>query len=412
MNRRSILAIMAFPVFAASAWSQTATTLREAAEAIGLNIGVATNSNQVSNATSEYATALKTQFNLVVCENEMKFDGTEPSLGRFTYGGGDGVSAFAVASKMKMRGHNFIWHSQATAAQAAVHDRASGLKVMRDHITAVGGHFKEQILEWDVLNEIVDNTGLRNATTRPSSFWDANIGDDYADSALAISRQVLGTNGYLYYNDYGADGVNTKSTTMFNLAKKWQTNKVPIDGIGLQSHLGTGIRKDDISANVKRFGDIGLRISMTEIDITSSKTEDWVNLLKACIENYNCVSFVTWGLSDDRSWLGSGCHGCLLFSGTATPKTEIIQALIQTMAQADPTVTAKRKEFIKRLPGATTSILYPLARSGARREGNGLFGAFPVPVFSNGSGKSMDALGRNILAPAKGSFPGLGILPQ
>ena len=82
---------------------------------------------------------------------------------------------------------------------------------------------------------------------------------------------------------------------MFNLAKKWQANGVPIDGIGLQSHLGTGIRKDDISANVKRFGDIGLRISMTEIDITKSKTEDWVNLMKACIENYNCVSFVHLG---------------------------------------------------------------------------------------------------------------------
>ena len=82
------------------------------------------------------------------------------------------------------------------------------------------------------------------------------------------------------------------------------------------------------------------------------------------------------------------------------------------MAQADPAVTAKRKEFIKRLPGGTTSILYPLGRSAARREGNGLFGAFPIPAFSNGSGKAMDALGRNILVPAKGSYPGLGILPQ
>jgi endo-1,4-beta-xylanase len=109
-------------------------------------------------SNSGYAAAAKDQFNLVVCENEMKFDQTEGPIGSFKYKGGDDVSAFAVANKMKMRGHNFIWHSQSNTAKAAIHDRASGLTVMRNHIEAVGAHFKDKILEWDVLNEITDVT--------------------------------------------------------------------------------------------------------------------------------------------------------------------------------------------------------------------------------------------------------------
>src|SRR5690606_21911866 len=127
-------------------------------------------------------------------------------------------------NQMKMRGHTFVWHSQSGSADRAITDRASGLKVMRDHIEAVGGHFKEKIYEWDVLNEITDDGNgnqLRSASSRPPSFWHAKIGADFADSALAISRRVIGASGYLYYNDYGADAINGKSTAIFNLAKKW-----------------------------------------------------------------------------------------------------------------------------------------------------------------------------------------------
>jgi endo-1,4-beta-xylanase len=409
MFRHLHLAALALPLLTSSVWAQT--TLKEAAAAAGINIGIATNSNQVSNATSGYATAAK-NFNMVVCENEMKFDNTERTIGQFSYNGGDGVSAFAVANQMKMRGHTFIWHSQANTADNAINDRTSGLKVMRDHITAVGGHFKEKIHEWDVINEITaDGGGLRN------SFWRSNIGDDFGDSALVISRRVVGTSGYLYSNDYGADGVNGKSTSIFNMAKKWQTNKVPIDGIGLQAHLGSGLNKQSISDNIKRIGEIGLRVSLTEIDITNSKTADWVNLLNACLENFNCVSFVAWGLADGNSWLGSRCGGCLLYSGSgnsAQPKPEIIDALIAAMKAADPAIVAKRKAFAAMPPGSlgpNAVGLYDLSRQAVRRGGKNQFGLAPMPVFSTGTGAVVDPLGRaKSVSPAR--IDGLQILTR
>lgn len=407
MIRHLPFSALALPLLASSAWAQaTPATLKAAAEAVGLNIGIATNSFNVSN--SAYATQAK-NFNMVVCENEMKFDNTEGPIGTFKYNGGDAVSKFAADNGMKMRGHTFIWHSQSNTAQSAVKDRTSGLKVMRDHITAVGGHFKEKIYEWDVLNEITadGSGGLRG------SFWRNNIGDDFGDSAFVIARRAVGENGYLYYNDYGADGVNTKSTSMLNLAKKWIAAGIPIDGIGLQSHLSAGIRKDDISANIKRFGEQNLRISMTEIDIKNATATDWSNLMTACLENFNCVSFVTWGLSDQNSWIGSNC-GCLLFSGSSpTPKTNFIQALIDAMGKADPAIVAKRKEFAARKPGSVVGINRANLINTRKSPAGGLLGAASVPVFSVGGNTVVDAMGRNRpIAPNSPWASGLSIIAK
>ncbi len=89
MVRHLICASLAIPLFANGTWAQT--TMAEAGKAAGVYIGAATNSNQLT-GTSTYITNLKSQFNMVVCENEMKFQPTENSRGKFSYRGGDGVS--------------------------------------------------------------------------------------------------------------------------------------------------------------------------------------------------------------------------------------------------------------------------------------------------------------------------------
>lgn len=375
------------------------TTLKEAAEKAGLNIGVATNSFHLN--TAAYTNIVKQQFNILVCENEMKFESTERSQGNFSYSGGDQVVKFAKDNGLKMRGHTFVWHSQSGWASNYNGTRQQMQDIMKNHIDKVGGHYGADILEWDVLNEITADgggNGLRN------SFWQTRIGDDYVDSAFAWAHRAT-PQSYLYYNDYGADGVNGKSTSMHNLVKKLQTAKMPIHGIGLQSHLGRGLNANSISDNVRRFGELGVRISMTEIDITSSTTQDWVGLLNACLDNFNCTSFLAWGLTDNNSWLGSRCSGCLLYGGSAnspTAKPELLNALIEALNNADPEVAAKRKAFASRLPGPQ-GLLDPTSVQLTRRDmakgrmlqvlgGN----QGSAPVLSVARGQYSNLLGRNV----------------
>lgn len=361
------------------------STLKEAGAKAGLSIGTATNSNQVPTAsTTAYTTILKTQFNQVVCENEMKFQPTENSRGKFSYGGGDRVYDFAKANGMTMRGHTLVWHSQSGWA-SSITGRSEILSVMRTHIDSVGGHFKDKILEWDVLNEITaDNgSGLR------TSFWQAGLGNDLPDSAFAMAHRVIGEKGHLYYNDFGGEGLNAKSNSIYNLAKRLVEAKAPIDGIGLQCHLSRGLNAKDISANIKRLGELGLRVSLTEIDIKNGTSADWVALMNACLENYNCVSFVTWGLDDTRSWIGSNCD-CLLYNNNQ-PKAHV-QALIDALGKADPNVAAKRKEF---MAAKSTRI---------KSRSSGLSHIAPAAAFT-GSGMLLFPIGNNGVVDLMGRSP-------
>lgn len=391
-------ALLAVPFLLGAARAQG--TLAEAAAKAGLNIGMATSSRQL---TGTYGNTAKAQYNMFVCENDMKFQSTEPSRGRFSYGGGDGVYNFGQANGQRLRGHNFIWHAQSGWAANVNGSRDEMLGIMKTHIDSVGGHFKGKVVEWDVLNEITDDgngNGLRK------SFWQKAIGDDYPDSAFFYSRRA-DPYAKLYYNDYGGDGVNSKSTAMLNLAKKWIQNKVPIDGIGLQCHLSSPVNKQSISDNIKRFGEIGLRISLTEIDIKNGTTQDWTNLMGACLENFNCTSFLTWGIYDGASWLGQGCN-CLLFTESWQPKAAV-QALIDLMNNADPAVVAKRKEFAKE--PIIPTLVYP-RRAPVRDRAGGLLPAAAVPLFPAGIG-AVDALGRNrSVAPHSPWAAGLSIAPR
>jgi hypothetical protein len=287
---------------------------------------------------------------------------------------------------MKMRGHSLISFSASRPSTGSTPTRDTALAIMRNHFEAVGGHFQAKILEWDVLNEAM--------SAGSHTFWNV-IGDDYTDSAMAIARRVIGTGGYLYYNEFGADSINDKSTAILNLGKRWLTDKVPLDGFGLECHLSSGFDKDAISANIKRFGDLGLRVSLTQADIRNATAQDWANLMTACLENYNCVSFVTWGLSDETSWLGSEC-GCLLYGGSPpTAKARMIQAVLDALSHADPGITAKRKAFAALAPGSlgwvSPASLQPMAAS---RGAHILSRSSPLRIFPMPNGKAADVLGR------------------
>jgi endo-1,4-beta-xylanase len=383
MNPFALSAVLSVSLIASQARAQG--TLAEAAAKAGLNIGIATNSFNVTGSNTAYQTVAKTQFNMVVCENEMKVQPTEPSRGVFSYAKGDQVYDFAKANNMTMRGHTLLWHSQSGWVQNFNGSRTEMLGILKTHIDSVAGHFKKKILEWDVLNEIT-NLGGNSLRT---SFWLNRVGEDFPDSALVYAKRVIGDDGFLYYNDFGAEGLNAKSNFIYNLAKRLKQSKIPLDGIGLQCHLERGLNAKDISANIKRLGELGLRVSMTEIDIKNGTSQDWTNLMNACLENYNCVAFVTWGLGDANSWIGRDCD-CLLYDGQMQPKPHV-QALITALGKADPAVAKQRMEFAART-GTTVRIT---GQASARGYAAPNAGTFRVPFFFPlGTGAAIDALGR------------------
>ena len=135
-------------------------TLRSLAEKNNIYIGAILNSQWFGGGLpGQYEQIHKTQFNIVVAENEMKFDATEPSEGRFNYGNGDKMVKYAKANGMRVRGHALAWHSQVPGwvDQKYGKNKKELLRVLKNHIDNVVGHWKGQVDEWDVVNEAISN---------------------------------------------------------------------------------------------------------------------------------------------------------------------------------------------------------------------------------------------------------------
>ena len=104
------------------------------------------------------------QFRMMVAENEMKMDALQPSQGQFTYGSADQLVSFAKNNNMTVRGHCLVWHQQVPgwlSSDGKKNDkgwtRAQALDIMKKHIENVMKHFKGKVVEWDVVNECLDD---------------------------------------------------------------------------------------------------------------------------------------------------------------------------------------------------------------------------------------------------------------
>nr|MCU0609371.1 endo-1,4-beta-xylanase [Chitinispirillaceae bacterium] len=239
-------------------------TLKTHADRLGLNfgtcVGTAFNANEQA-----YVDILKREFNTVVCENAMKADATEPRQGTFSFTNADKLVAFAQQNSMKIRGHTLVWHNQNPSWLAnGTWTRQTLLAAMKAHINGVAGHYRGNIFEWDVVNEAFDDAG---AGAMRNSFWRKTIGPDFIDSAFVYAH-AADPSALLYYNDYSTITVNAKSTAIYNKIKSMLDNKIPVHGIGFQSHqtIGeySGSFYNNIKTNLDRFAALGLKIAITE----------------------------------------------------------------------------------------------------------------------------------------------------
>ena len=265
------------------------------------------------------------QFNMMVCENEMKMDALQPSKGSFSFGGADNLVSLAQQNDMAIRGHCLVWHSQVPgwlSSDGKKNDknwtREQALEIMKNHITKVMQHYKGKVREWDVVNECLadDQTTVRSNPNsydlRQQSVWQRAIGDDYIDSAFVYAHRA-DPDAILYLNDYGVElQGKAKSLAFYNLAVSLKEKGIPIHGVGLQCHFSIG-EVDGVKLNrtIKRFAEAGLLCIITELDMgipstTAANKEEQARMYRMItdivLKNDNCPSMVVWGIKDNDSW--------------------------------------------------------------------------------------------------------------
>ncbi|MFF9089504.1 endo-1,4-beta-xylanase [Streptomyces sp. NPDC014991] len=299
------------------------TPLRDLAAAKGKVVGTAVTGSRLTGA---YGDITGSQFGSLTPGNAMKWETVEPSQGSFNWTEADQIVAFAQAHDQQVRGHTLVWHSQNpgwlsngswTSAQLG--------SLLQNHISTEVGRYKGRIAAWDVVNEPFNEDG-----TYRSDLWYNGLGPGYIANALTWAH-AADPDAKLYINDYNVEGVNAKSTALYDLVRSLKEQGVPIGGVGLQAHLILGQVPSTLQQNIQRFADLGVDVAITELDVRmqlpadsaklARQAADFKSVVAACAAVTRCVNVTVWGFTDADSWVPGTFPGY----GAATPYDESYQ---------------------------------------------------------------------------------------
>lgn len=282
-------------------------------------IGTAVCSKSLQGPRFEF---VKHHFNAFTVENHMKPIHTQEKEGIFTFEAGDRILEAAEKNGIAMIGHTLVWHEQTPDwINSENLTREEAIANLKKHITTVMKHYKGRILAWDVANEIFKDdvknpSDWRNALRENP--WLKVIGPDFIEIAFHTASEV-DPEAILYYNDYNMDFAD-KREAVYHMVKELKERGVPIHGIGMQGHYNMTTNYKNVENSIKRFAELGIEISITELDITVGAAEgeesltekqemeqalQYARCFKVFIENRDAIKRVTlWGLDDGTNWRG------------------------------------------------------------------------------------------------------------
>lgn len=303
-------------------------SIRSAGAGRGILAGCAVNVHALR-TDAAYRKLLQEQVGIVVGESEFKFGPLRPTPTTFFFDNADYLTAFAEANGMKLRGHNFVWHRQLPGWFEGYVTQANAKQVLVEHIERVGGRYAGKMQSWDVVNEAIQvSDGLKGGFR--DSPWQKVLGGtgavpEYIDVAFRTARRV-DPRALLVYNDYGIEGEDEgsakKREAVLGLLRAMQKEGIPVDGLGVQSHLNAANK--DGSATVYGKGlmtmiaearKMGLKVLVTEMDVNdrhlgtaigprdAAVAKVYGSYLGMVLHDPAVVAVLTWGITDKYTWL-------------------------------------------------------------------------------------------------------------
>jgi len=254
-NRRDLLsaglagATLAAAGRAAGDAERESDSLDGLAHAKGFHFGTALGVRSLTDPG--YLDIVRAQCGLIVPENELEMPVIQPQPGEFHFERGDAIAAFTSANDMQMRGSCLLWHHPRglphwlDGYDFGSDPVAAAEKLLTYHITLTAGHFNG-IVSWDVVNEAVDNlTGEMRETPLSKAVGSAQKVLEIAFRAARVNLPGV----ELVYNDYmgWTSGDAPHRNGVLKLLERFRKGGVPVNSLGLQSHIGAGTQDGNAS---------------------------------------------------------------------------------------------------------------------------------------------------------------------
>jgi endo-1,4-beta-xylanase len=280
-------------------------------------------------ANPHYARLLERECELLVPENELKWQWTRPGPERFEFRRMDAIADYASKHGFKLRGHTLFWTPAKWypkwLAETRFASAAEAERLLRTHVQTVCRRYGERIYSYDVVNEAVQpETGA----IRDTNVTRALGHEEFLDLMFHTARAEA-PHAELVYNDYMSWERNSEDEThirgVLKLLEGLRNRGTPVDALGVQSHIR--LLKDAPVAEIvrqsegpwRRFLDevvgMGYKLVITEFDVNdrmapakiASRDRMVADYAKAYLDlmlSYPQLRDVLcWGMCDRYSWL-------------------------------------------------------------------------------------------------------------
>lgn len=277
-----------------------------------------------------YAALLESQCELLVPENQLKWQWVRRSPDKFDFRAMDAIADYAAAHGFRLRGHTLFWtptkwYPKWLAAKQ-FGSAAEAEKLLTDHVRTVCSRYGERIYSYDVVNEAIQpETGH----IRDTNVTRALGGEHFLDLMFHTAREAA-PHAQLVYNDYMSWERNSVDEThmrgVLRLLEGFRKRGTPVDALGVQSHIRL-LGKAPVAEIVResagpwrRFLDevvaMGYGLVITEFDVNDRMAPTAIAPRDAMVADYarayldlmlgypQLEDILCWGMCDRYSWLG------------------------------------------------------------------------------------------------------------
>lgn len=265
MRTNALLRALAIGAVAATLALATTTraaepTLAEAARVAGVRVGVL--ADRRSAAENEL---LDREFDVLVAHG-LSWNVIHPEPDVWNFGPADQVFELAAVSGKSVTGMHFVWEQLVLDDAAdwvlAIDDPDQLRTVLREHLRTIDARYAGRLEALTVVNEPLEITG--GALHR--NHFHRVLGPDYVAEAFRIARaEAPGVE--LILNENFTEYFPAKAAGLVDLVARLVDEGVPIDAVGLETHLLFGEPDWDLMRRtMKALGDLGVRVLVTELD--------------------------------------------------------------------------------------------------------------------------------------------------
>lgn len=272
-------------------------------------------------ADAAYAAIVAYECGAMTPEGAMQWKAVQPQPDGYVFERMDSALDYGLVNDLWLRGHSLLWYQGVPAWFAdALQTAADWDRVVVPYIDTVAARYGRYLRHWDVLNE-----ALRPEDGRPDGLrsWRLSevMGDDYVVQAFQRAHEAA-PQVKLYCNDYGIEYDDRQSRerrrNLLRAFERWMKADVPLNGLGMQSHLETRRGASDATSLRRFLSDVagmGLDIVISELDVREHRfdlsvtrrdeivADEAERFLDIALDEPRVRGIVGWGMSDRYSWL-------------------------------------------------------------------------------------------------------------